>query len=565
MLSDGVDITPPSDGITVFIGPNNAGKSLLLRELCAAIQSHPRGTESPRWVSQVTLRQEGTPEDFIAWLESRGYGPRIGRQGVSFLPSPRNHSDVSTETRSVMAQWQSGNFSGISSFLVADQWTDQRLVDGTSSGFWDNSRPPNHPVQHLWESKEEHAHFSKLVEAAFGIPISINRYVPQIRLQLGAVGVPDTPPPASRELREAYERLPFITEQGDGMRAFVNILVHSLVRPNPVIVIDEPEAFLHPPQARLLGRYLALHVPSPSQVFVATHSADFLSGVLEGNADRQGDSKSRLAVVRISRAGGETTSSLLAPDSVREILDTPLLRYSNIISGLFHDGVVLCEAEGDCQFYAATQDAIRGGRPYDNLIFLHVNGKARLADAAAKLRTCGIPTAVIADFDLLREPSKVRQAVSLLGGDWEDFRDDVTRLQKYASSSVIVTPASEVKKKIIEVIGNPKGGSILGQEQIISILQELKSANAWKVLKSGGLSVLNGDPYNAACRLLKNLADVGVFVVPVGELEHWVRSISSSNKSFWLSSVFDEGLHRAPTVELRGFMSAVGDYFSRDL
>ncbi|MEV0989569.1 hypothetical protein [Streptomyces sp. NPDC049949] len=38
---------------------------------------------------------------------------------------------------------------------------------------------------------------------------------------------------------------------------------------------------------------------------------------------------------------------------------TPSLRYSNIISGLFHDGVVLCESEGDCQFYAASFDVTK--------------------------------------------------------------------------------------------------------------------------------------------------------------------------------------------------------------
>jgi hypothetical protein len=558
-LADGTVVEPPLDGMTVFTGPNNAGKSVLLRELATRVSTHPGTVEPVRWVTDVKIRTEGDGPEFIAWLHERGYEARfVRRYGLNVLPGPPGHEGEPLLVDEAVHHWRSSAFGTIAHFLVADQWTGERLADQTSSSWWDPSLPPNHPAQLLWEAPDAHTRFSDLMQNAFGQPIAINRYVPQIRLQVGTTGIPDTPPPASAKLREAYEALPFLAEQGDGMRAFANLLLHTLVRPAPVIVIDEPEAFLHPPQARLLGRYLAMNVPSPCQVFVATHSADFLSGVLEGQAA----ASKPVALVRISRTGSTLAARTLASEDVAGILDTPLLRYSNIVSGLFHDGVVLCEAEGDCHFYAATFDTVRGADPHDNLTFLHVNGKARLAEAAHKLRTCAIPTAVVADFDLLDNTTKIREVLDLLGGRWEEVRDDVLQLQDHVRSTVVTTPASELKKTVNTIIGNPRGTAALSQQQVNDIAKALKAANGWKILKTSGLTGVSGAPHNAARRLVDYFAGLGVFLVPVGELECWVRAVPATNKSAWLSQVFDEGHHQDPSPELRDFTARITNYLT---
>ncbi|MCX5130871.1 ATP-binding protein [Streptomyces sp. NBC_00340] len=563
ILSDGTVVEPPLNGITVFTGPNNSGKSLLLREIVTRIHHYPGTMDPVRWVEGIQIHQEGTSEELISGLQERGCEARYHRvDGRTYLPG-RIHTDgPGVDTEAAAANWNAASFQILSHLLVNDQWTDQRLSSQGESNTWDQLLPPNHPVQRLWEDKEVHARFSQLFENAFGEPITINRYVPQIRLQIGSVGMADTPPPASPELRAAYAALPYLSEQGDGVRAFANILLHAFVRPAPVIVIDEPEAFLHPPQARLLGRYLSLYTPSPCQVIVATHSADFLSGVLEGNAASATDSPRSLALVRISRANGTVAARSLAPESVTEILDTPLLRYSNIVSGLFHDGVVLCEAEGDCHFYAANFDAVRGAGRYENITFLHVNGKARLGDAAQKLRTCGIPTAIVADFDLLNDAAKIKQIMAQLGGVWEDIRDDVIALQRHAASSVIATPANDLKKNIDGIIGNPRGATTLSQNQIDKISAALKAANGWKFLKASGVTALSGEPHNAAQRLLSYFANLGIFLVPVGELECWIRALPATNKSLWLTRVFEEGYYKAPSVELRDFSISITRYLA---
>ncbi|MFI1392009.1 AAA family ATPase [Streptomyces griseoaurantiacus] len=550
--------------MTVFTGPNNSGKSVLLRELVTSIYMHP-GIQAPmHWVNGVQIEREGSGNEFISWLANRGVEGRLNRQtGALFLPSRYpNAEEYGPTTEDASASWERGELGSIGHFLVKDQWTDSRLANQTDSEQWDWTRPPYHPTQALWESRERLKEFSDLFQRAFGYSIAINRYTPKIKLQLGSVDMEETAPPPPPELREAYARLPDINEQGDGVRAFANLLLHTLVHPTPVIVIDEPEAFLHPPQVRLLAHYLTRYAPSPCQVLVATHSADFLSGALEGNTATPGNPSRSLALVRISRTTGTPTARALSSESVAEIIDTPLLRYSNLISGIFHDGVVLCEGEGDCQFYAAIMDAIRGSSRHENVTFLHVNGKARLSDATRKLRACGIPVAAIADIDFLNDTRKIKDALSHLGGSWDDVKTDVLTIHRETSSEVVATTASEIKQQIASIIGNPRGKTLLTQRQIEAISETLRTANGWKKLKASGVQALNGEPYAAARRLVSYLAKIGLFLVPVGELECWIRDISPSNKVAWLTRVFEEGRHLNPSGELRDFCSDVRSYLT---
>ncbi|MEU2113955.1 AAA family ATPase [Streptomyces sp. NPDC019507] len=364
--------------------------------------------------------------------------------------------------------------------------------------------------------------------------------------------------PPSPELVRAYRGLPQLTEQGDGFKAFVQILLHTVLRATPVILIDQPEAFLHPPQARLLGRKLA-QMPGQTQVFVATHSADFLAAVLDAQDARP------LALVRLNRPSGSSPRARqLEPDAVAELMRTPLLRYSNIFSGLFYDRVVLCEAESDCQFYAATFDITRdASAPHENTIFLHTSGKDRLADTARRLRTFGIPTAVIADFDLLNDHANVRAAMTALGGSVRDLSADVKTLNDYANAERNVPTVTGFRKQMQEVFTG-RGNKQLTKSMIEKMSKLLKGSSGWGALKRSGLTALNGDVYAAAERLLKNTAAHGLFIVPCGELEQWVRSVPSANKAAWLAEVFNgaDRWYQNPTDELQNFCQQIRSYLN---
>jgi hypothetical protein len=247
---------------------------------------------------------------------------------------------------------------------------------------------PQHPLHRMFMDKELEEKLSRLTYRAFGQILCINRYVFQIDLRMGQPTLPLTLPPASQELLDQYMALPLVSNQGDGVKSFVGLLLHTIIPDQTVLLIDEPEAFLHPPQARLMGRILANDTPPASQIIVATHSQDFLQGVLESPARK-------IKLIRLSRnPDGSAATLALEPDRVRELWSYAQIRYSNLLDGLFHSGVVVCESDADCQFYEATLDLILdfilANSSDHDLLFTHVGGKARLPKALRELGTFGV-------------------------------------------------------------------------------------------------------------------------------------------------------------------------------
>lgn len=63
-------------------------------------------------------------------------------------------------------------------------------------------------------------------------------------------------PPDPRNALTYYKSIEKLDEQGDGIRSFVATVITILVGNRPVLLLDEPEAFLHPPQAFRLGEVI---------------------------------------------------------------------------------------------------------------------------------------------------------------------------------------------------------------------------------------------------------------------------------------------------------------------
>uniref|UniRef100_UPI002F90FBA4 ATP-dependent nuclease n=1 Tax=Streptomyces sp. NBC_01001 TaxID=2903713 RepID=UPI002F90FBA4 len=537
--------------MTLFIGPNNSGKSALLRELAHHV-TNPAVNYRALWIRQALPVHEGAAEDFLDWVSSRGHRSWEVNGEAHLRGGTNGGGSVTRENAGTW--WTHAHYGELGSMLVTEQWTEGRLQVRAVSERWDHSEPAADPVQFLYEDPALLKAFSAYTKEAFGENIAVDWTVPGFQLRVGETGVPDVTPP-SPELVAAYRRLPELSIQGDGFKAFVQILLHTVLRPTPVIVIDEPEAFLHPPQARLLGRILA-QLPGQTQVFVATHSADFLAGVLDAKEARP------LSLVRLDRSSHTPRARVLAPDAVAELLRTPLLRYSNIISGLFYDRVVLCESEGDCQFYAAAFDETRDGEAaHENTIFLHTSGKARLADTARRLRHCGIPTAIIADLDLLNDHGTVRRAVTALGSDVRDLTADIKMLNEHASGQRIIPTVDHFRKEVMTALNGP-GSAPLTEQMTETISKLIKGSSGWGTLKKSGLSALSGDMYAAGERLLNATAGLGLFLVPCGELESWVRKIPSGNKQNWLAAVFDGGEYQRPSGELQEFCRRIRNFLN---
>ena len=150
-------------------------------------------------------------------------------------------------------------------------------------------------------------------------------------------------PPDPRDARSILLNYEKLDEQGDGLRAFVGVVVALLVVNRGLFLIDEPEAFLHPPQAFRIGEFLATETGNSKQVVAATHSVDFLRGVL---------SKTReVTVIRIDRTGSQNTFRRLEPKTLKGLVADPLLSSARVLDGLFYAGAIVVEADRDARFY----------------------------------------------------------------------------------------------------------------------------------------------------------------------------------------------------------------------
>ena len=340
----GTNLALAQHEVIVVVGPNNSGKSLLLRELEGWLT---QGLARPLVVGGVTIEASSTPDELVHWARS------ITSQRILLTGGPNPPLDLPygrIHQSQVSGEWGQGlsgrGFSQTASIFLTLLTADGRLHLTQSTGAFDSANaPPTNPIQHLFENEETELRLSELVSQAFGEDMVVNRGAgSQIHLHLG-----ERPKPLpgkdrlSKEFRQAVHDMQLVNAQGDGVRAFVGLLLNTLVLDRDITLVDEPEAFLHPPQARLLGRVLATEIPKPRQRIVATHSSDILRGLLD-------DPRSPVRVLRVRRNGAEGAIAELKPELVREVWKDPLLRYSGVFDGLFHQGVIVCESDSDCRF-----------------------------------------------------------------------------------------------------------------------------------------------------------------------------------------------------------------------
>ena len=154
-------------------------------------------------------------------------------------------------------------------------------------------------------------------------------------------------------------------------------------------------------------------------------------------------------IVRLTRKGEINHAAVLNEQDVKDLWSDPLLRYSNVLDGLFHDAVVLCESDSDCRYYQAVLDAIGAQQPQDDdgepperglqILFTHCSGKARMSSVIDALSAVKVPVIVVADFDVLREADHVKKFVVSVGGSFEgDIKQDLTVLQAALKSDAKV-------------------------------------------------------------------------------------------------------------------------------
>lgn len=550
-FSDNTEVEFKSNDIIVFVGPNNAGKSASLKDAHSFLKL--QNTQS-KVIKSIEFKKIGTPEDVVNLLEKNSQkeytsntDPWYSGMGYRVYGGDPKHlwSDSSSQIAD-LAPVFSKNLTTGERLKAANPAKNIKLT----------SEAPNHPINVLQKSDSLEKQFNDYFKLAFDLDLLVHRNAgTEVPLYVGDAPVLNK---GEDRLSESYqkklEKLDLLHEQGDGMRSFVGVLLNTFIGQQSLLFIDEPEAFLHPPQARLLGRMLAKDLPSDRQLVLATHSTDFLKGLLEGNS-------TNLKVVRIQRKGNINYVNTLDSNEINSIWSDSLLRHSNILDGLFHSKVIICESDSDSRFYSAILSAIyeKNGKSSSDTLFINCGGKHRIPTVIKALKKLNVPVSSICDFDVLNEKNPLKDIFTNSGGNWVDIETDWQIVKKAIESKRPELEVSELKEQIDSIFESITD-RIMPNRKISEINKSLKKASAWSHAKQvGKLFIPSGQPTQSYERIIEKLKDKGVFIVEVGELESFVKSIGNHGPK-WVNNVLPKDLQNDPEIEAaRKFMKEISE------
>ena len=532
-LKSGDIVRPQAAGVTAIVGANNSGKSTILRELVEELQRQPYATGLPRLaLDRVTPSIAGEIGDVLAWLNANS-ALTSQSQSLGFTRAMAGFHTVS----SIANQWlqRDKGLGGLASFICFYGNATGRLSIGGSAEMRESVEdPPNHPVHHLQESSALRQRISTLSEDVFNQPLTLDILARTIRLRVGET---DAEVPLvdniTAEYRQAMASLRPLDEQGDGMRGFFGQILPVITSTYPLIVLDEPEAFLHPPQAHALGVELGrLAMERGVQILVATHDRSLLTGLL--------DSKVAVSVVRVSRGSGQSRAFQLDASELTQLWENPVLRYSNVLEGLFHHAVVLAEAEGDCAYLAAAldcRDLPERAFPSGEVLFVPTGGKAAMPRVASALKALDMPVVAAPDLDILASENDISSLFSALGGDWTKSGH---ALWKRATAAQFA-PRDEVKVgQVLDALNATLSDRVddnYTHEIRKQILAAIRSNDSpWQEVKKHGVGSFTGQALMDLKNLLEVLQSVGIVPVRCGELERLAPDVTARKGAGWLQA-----------------------------
>lgn len=301
-----------------------------------------------------------------------------------------------------------------------------------------------------------------------------------------------------------------LDDQGDGLKSYVSTFLSLNLKGSDVLLIDEPEAFLHPPLARQVGELIG-DLGDEKQIFVSTHSVEVLKGILSKSSD--------VNVIRITQPETyKNQINILDKGILKNIIQTPLLRVSRILEGLFCKKVVITEAEADELIY---QELIEKIFPQSGLYFAHGQNKQTLADIAELYHEIGIEYEIIVDFDVLRDSTEFYKFLKIMPLKEKERQ----RYKAYA-------------EKMREIVNDSVEKEGLSEEE----LNEIQKKKRDEVYHKQGLSFFDVDLQGKISNTLEVLSYNHLHILESGELETLLISygIPHKNKKEWITEAINK-------------------------
>ena len=205
---------------------------------------------------------------------------------------------------------------------------------------------------------------------------------------------------------------------------------------------------------------------------------------------------------------------------------------------LFHSKVVVCESDSDCRFFAAILSALHDNSNSfsPDILFIHCGGKHRIPTVIKALTKLNVPIRVISDFDVLNDINPLKEMFEDLGGVWTDVEDDWKLVKTSIEQKRPELETQDLKREIDKVFQSTTE-RIFPKDKVSEIQKVLKKASAWAHAKEAGKAFIpSGDPTKAFERLQSKFKEKGLFILEVGELESFAKSLGNHGPK-WVSEV----------------------------
>ncbi|HTR24434.1 MAG TPA: AAA family ATPase [Terriglobales bacterium] len=525
-FNDGTSLQPGN--LVVFVGPNNVGKSRSLRDILSICAPRPNVSPRPLVVTEVDWTTPPTFEDLEArdklFVREEPNGAQLLRSLDPSLVGERTHQ---------VTGWKNENFRN---FFTNKQWfatlfgpqfvghvgTQNRLLLVQQSQSPQFRGHATNLLQALYWKKAAVEQIQRAIKNQFDIDIALDfSTLAQIVLRVGKNMEPIPPDPRdASEILDKYERL---DDQGDGLRSFTGIMTAVLCADRDVLFIDEPEAFLHPPQAFRIGELLAENVSEERQMFVATHSSDVLQGMLER--------ASEATIVRLDRIGDENSFRVLDPADLKSIAVDPLLQSARVLEGVFYPAAMVVEADSDVRFYHAASHKLS---PKADIHTVNAQNKQTVARVASLYRKLGLRCAGIVDFDVLNDGAEFELQLDALAVP-EPEKQEMLSMRNAIAEFVEKQPvlervdaATNKLRTLLTTVDSEMTDSCRKDPACIEkLLRRIagvcgSTANAskpWSAFKESGRDRLSEELKVTFDHLAQTCARHGLFINSYGELE----------------------------------------------
>lgn len=544
-MKNGESFTPGI--INVFVGANNCGKTQLLKDMLSYITGKAGETIV---LNELDIPYPDTWEDIETAYNMHIIDLNQSKQIKHISPTldadPTGPSSLSLVEnikhwlKNDKRQFRAATGAGLVSYLN----TDNRLKMAMSQAVQQNlqKRGAKNVLEALYLSgADSTGKVRQCVKKIFGKDVFLNPFnlgTLEYRIGVDFSFIPPNP-------QEAFQQLssfPLLDTQGDGMRSVLGIVSAIVSVKKPIILLDEPEAFLHPPQALQLGEIISGLVQPSQQIFIATHSADFLRGLLSSTRDA--------VIIHLDRVKNITEANVLDSATLNQIIIDPLLSSSRVLEGMFYKGVVATEADADAVFYQRLFQKIGSA---DEVHFVNAHNKQTLKKIIDPYKKLGIKFAMIADADVIRDKREFTDILQVTSDDHLKIQilKEREAIINYFQSQNKYEKLCELRTKTKELVEQTIILETADPDAIASALfdfrQSLKKlrdeSDELSEFKKNGRAALPDSLKNNFDTLWSYCANIGLFIVTVGELESWLIDYDldrSSNKSKWISKALNK-------------------------